>query len=52
MLNQDQINYLSSPIIPKEKEAVIKNIPIKTKQNKKQPRARWLVLVQISSRPS
>ena len=26
-LNQDQINYLNSPITPKEIEAVINNVP-------------------------
>ena len=28
-LNQDQINHLNSPVIPKEKEAVIKSLPTK-----------------------
>jgi hypothetical protein len=28
-LNQDQVNYLNSPITPKEIEAVIKNLPTK-----------------------
>ena len=28
-LNQDQINYLNSPITPKEIEAVIKSLPSK-----------------------
>ena len=28
-LNQDQVNYLNSPIIPKEIEIVIKNIQTK-----------------------
>jgi hypothetical protein len=30
-LNQDQINYLNSPISPKEIEAVINSLPIKNK---------------------
>jgi hypothetical protein len=30
MLNQDQVNYLKSPITPKEIEAVIKNFPTTT----------------------
>jgi hypothetical protein len=33
-VNQDQVNYLNSPIIPKEIEAVIKISYSKTKQNK------------------
>jgi hypothetical protein len=37
-LNQDQVNYLNSPITTKDKEAVIKSLPNKnnkkTKQNK------------------
>jgi hypothetical protein len=28
-LNQDQINHLNSPIIPKEIEAIIKSLPTK-----------------------
>jgi hypothetical protein len=37
-LNQDQVNYLTSPITHKEIEVVIKNLPTKTKNNnKKQP---------------
>jgi hypothetical protein len=34
-LNQDQMNYLNSPITPKEIEAVIKNPP-----TEKKPRTR------------
>jgi hypothetical protein len=37
-LKQDQINHLNSPIIPKEKEAVINSLPTKTKK----PRTRWV----------
>jgi hypothetical protein len=29
MLNQDQVNYLNSPITPKEIETVIKSLPTK-----------------------
>jgi hypothetical protein len=28
-LNEDQVNYLNSPIIPKKIELVIKSLPIK-----------------------
>ena len=36
-LNQDQVNDLSSPIYPKEIEAVINSLPTKEK-----PRTRWV----------
>jgi hypothetical protein len=29
-LNQDQVNYLNSPITPKEIEAILKSLPTKT----------------------
>jgi hypothetical protein len=44
-LNQDQINHLNSPIIPKEIEAVIKSLPTKRAQGQ-------MGLVQNSIRPS
>jgi hypothetical protein len=34
-LNQDQINHINSPIMPKEIDAVIKSL------NQQDPRARW-----------
>jgi hypothetical protein len=43
-LNQDQINYLNSPIIPKKIEAVIKSLPTKAQDQ--------MGLVQNSIRPS
>jgi hypothetical protein len=36
-LNQDQVNYLNSPISPKETEVVINSLPAK-----KKPRTRWV----------
>jgi hypothetical protein len=36
---QDQINYLNSPITPKEIEAAINTLPAK---KKKKPRTRWV----------
>jgi hypothetical protein len=36
-LNQDQIDYVNSPIIPKEIEVVIMSLP-----NKQNPQARWI----------
>jgi hypothetical protein len=44
-INQDRINYLNSPIIPKEIEAVIKSFPTKKTQDQ-------MGLVQSSIRPS
>jgi hypothetical protein len=35
-LNQDQVNYLNSPINPKEIEVVIKTLPTPAPQNKAQ----------------
>jgi hypothetical protein len=48
-LNQDQINYLNSPISPREIEAVIKSLPTK------KTRTRWVwcrVLSDIQRRPN
>jgi hypothetical protein len=38
-LNKDQVNYLNSPISPKEIEAVFKSLPVTTTTTK--PRERW-----------
>ena len=46
-LNQDQENYLNSPITSKEIEAVIKNLSTKKKKKPKEQ----IVLVQNSTRP-
>ena len=43
-LNQEQINYLNSPIFPKEIEAVIKHLPTKKAQGQ-------MALVQNSIQP-
>ena len=59
-LNQDQINDLNSPIIPKDIEAVINSLPTKTKQKNKTKQSKQtnkqktdrIGLVQSSIRPS
>jgi hypothetical protein len=41
-LNQDQVNDLSSPLSPKEIEAVINSLPAKKKKKKKKKKPRWV----------
>jgi hypothetical protein len=57
-LNHDHINHISSPIIPKEMEAVINSLPTKKKKKKKEEpraRARWFkcrTLSHLQRRPN
>jgi hypothetical protein len=53
-LNQDQINYLNSPITPKEIETVSYTLPTPppSKKKKKKKKPRMMVLMQSSIRPS
>ena len=48
-LKQDQVNYLNSPIYPKEIEAGINSLPTKKKKKKAQEQ---MGLMQSSIRPS
>jgi hypothetical protein len=50
-LNQEQVNNINKPITPKEIEAVIKVLSIKTKPNK-QTNQGQMVLVENYTRPS
>ena len=52
MLNQDQVNYLKSPISPKEIEAVIKSLPTTTTTTTTTKAQGQMVLVQNSTRLS